>query len=198
MDAAERVTRLLARRGAIRTRDAEALGVARSSLTALVEAGHLERISRGVYVSPDASVSEDQAIAEAITGVPGAVVCLLTALSYHGLTEENPTAIWLALARGRRRPAMDYPPLELVWMSDSSLRHGVTTETIRGVPVRMTTPAKSVADAYKFRGRIGGEAATYALRRYIETRAGGLDDLWSAAEVCRVTRILRPHAEAML
>jgi len=198
MNGAELVTRLLERQGAVRTRDLERLGVARSTLTELVSTGRIERIASGVYVSPDAPLSADQSIAEAATAVSNAVVCLLTALSYYDLTEANPTSVWLALARDRRRPTKGYPPLEIVWMSEPALSHGVVTRRIRGVDVRMTTPAKSVADAYKYRGRLGGEAALYALRRYVETRAGTLDELWRAAEVCRVTRVLRPHAEALL
>lgn len=197
MDTEDRVLAMMQTRGVLRPRDLAASGISRDVLYRLEANGDVERIGRGLYVLRDAPLSDEQTMIEAVAATPGAIVCLLTALRHHDLTEANPTAIWLGLKRGRRRPVRDYPPIEVVWMSGAALVHGVVHVDIGGTRVRMTSPERSVADAYKFRGRIGGEVALFALRRYLETRSGGLDALWEAAEVCRVTRVITAHVQAL-
>jgi len=198
MSQADQVLALLDERGVIRSRDATARGIPAVVLARLVEGGRLERVGRGLYALPSAPLSEEQSLAEASLAVPGGVICLLTALRWHDLTEQNPTSFWVALARGRRAPRRDYPPIEPVWMSEASLRYGVEEIDAEGVTVPITGRAKSVADAYKYRRRLGESVATYALRHYLQRHRGSLDALWEAAEVCRVTAPIRSHVTALL
>jgi len=196
----------LAGSGPLRTRDVDAAGIPRVYLRRLCERGLLERVDRGLYRLPEAPVTELHSLVEVARRVPHATVALLSALQVHGLTTEAPRAVWILIDRHARTPKVTYPKLEVVYASGLALVHGVETRTIEGVPVRLTTPAKTVADCFRYRRHVGLEVALAALRGYLGrpvarggTRRTGspVDDLIAAARADRVSAVLRPYLEAL-
>ncbi len=141
-------------------------------------------------------MTEHHSLAEASRRVPHGVVCLRSALRFRGLTTQNPHEVWLAIRRGARRPHVDYPPLQIVHLSAPAYEAGIEQHVIDGVPVRVYSAAKTVADCFEFRNRIGLDVALEALRDYRRRRAS-LDILWRYAELDRVARVMRPYLEAL-
>lgn len=194
---AEKVLKLAEKRGILRSRDLAPRGIPRVTLTRLERAGRLERVGRGVYKLPGADVSEHHALAEVCRRVPHGIVCLLSALRFHGLTTQEPFEVWLAIDRKARYPKLDHPPLRVVRFGGRTLTEGVDRHDIEGVTVRLTSPARTVADCFRYRNKIGVDVAVEALRDYRRTRSGTMDELWEAAEVGRVTTVIRPYLEAL-
>lgn len=190
------VLNLARHRAVVRPRDLAALGVPRSYLGRLVAAGKLERVGRGMYRLARASVTEHHSLALAAARVPRGVVCLLSALRYHELTTQAPFEVWLAIASKARAPAIDDPPLRIVRMSGKALTAGVGKHVLEGITVNITDPARTVADCFKFRNKIGVDVALEALRDF-RRRRGDLDLLWRHARLLRVANVLRPYLEAM-
>ncbi len=188
---------LLARVGIARSRELEAAGVNRTQIRRLVARGAIERVGRGLYRLPGAPRSERQDLAAAARRVPGGVICLLSALRFHGLTTHNPFEVWLAIDRKAWRPRVDHPPLRLVYLSEPALRAGVEEHEIDGVPVPVFSAAKTVADCFKFRNKIGTDMAVEALRDFHRRNPKKLDALWRFAELDRVTRVLRPYLQSL-
>lgn len=182
--------------GTARTRAILAAGVHPRDLYAARDGGALVELTRGVYRLADLPCSEPDLVAVA-TRMPQAVFCLVTALHLHGLTQEIPRAVHVALPRGVHPARLDGPPLEVYHFSAASLAAGVEAREVDGVPVRLTTPAKSVADAFKFRGRVGLEAAVDALRRALVGRAATPAEIDRMSRVDRVQAVIRPYLEAL-
>lgn len=183
--------------GVVRARDLDQLGIARTVLVRLVERGSLVRIGRGLYQLREADVTEYHALVEVAVRVPNGVVNLLSALAFHELTDDQPHAVWLAVKSGTRQPKLEYPPLELTRTAPRFLDIGVATHTIEGVHVRITEPARTVADCFKFRSRVGLDVAVASLREYLREHRAGWPELWEAAGSCRVQTVIRPYLEAM-
>ena len=182
--------------GVLRARDLEAHGIPRVVLTRLHRKAQMKRVARGLYVLPEAELSEHHTLAEACKRVPHGVVCLLSALRLHGLTTQAPFEVWMAIGVKARKPNVTAPPLRIVRFSRRALTFGVEDRSVEGVAVRVTSPAKTVADCFKYRNKIGLEAAVEALKDYRRARQS-LDELWKAAGVCRVASVLRPYLEAI-
>ena len=193
----ERARNLLRHTGIARSRDLEQAGVSRTQLRRLVEQGLIERVGRGLYRDPSAPSSERSDIAQAARRIPGGVVCLLSALRFHGLTTQNPFEVWLAIDRKAWRPRPERPPLRLVFLSGTPLRDGVEEHDVEGVRVRVFSAAKTVADCFKFRNKIGTDVAVDALREYRRVYPKGLEAVWRFAEVNRVTRVIQPYLQAI-
>ena len=194
---AHRVLALAHERGVLRARDLEPLGIPRAVLGRLVAAGRLERIGRGLYRSPQAAVGPHHSLVEVTARVPRGVVNLLSALAFHELTDELPAAVWLAIPRGSQAPTVDTARLELTWTAPRFLTLGVTRHTLEGLEVPVTDPARTVADCFKYRSRVGLDVAIAALRDYLSTHRGGRDALWRMAEHCRVRTVIRPYLESL-
>lgn len=193
----ERVLKLVRQAGVLRPRDVEAQGIPREYLIRLRDRGVLEQPSRGLYILADADLGENQTLAEACKRVPHGVVCLLSALQFHVLTTQIPHEIWLAIDVKARQPKVDYPPLRIVRFSGKALAFGVGEHRIGGVPVKVYGPAKTVADCFKYRNKIGVDVALEALRDVWRQRRATMDELLEAAKVCRVARIMRPYLESL-
>ena len=193
----DRALNLLDRVGTARSRDLEQAGVTRSQIRRLVEQELIERVGRGRYRRPGAPSSEHQNLAEVARRVPDGVVCLLSALRFHGLTTQNPFEVWLAIGHKAWRPRIEHPPLRLVYLSGPTLIEGVEEHEVDGVPVRVFSAAKTVADCFKFRNKIGIDVAVEALREYRRAYPKGLEAVWRAAAVDRVTQVIRPYLEAI-
>jgi predicted transcriptional regulator of viral defense system len=197
MDRTQQILEIVAEEGVLRPRDLDAHGIPRIYLSRLCEHGLLDRVGRGLYVLPDADVSEHHTLAEAGKRVPHGVVCLLSALRFHGLTTQSPSEVWLAIGNKAWRPQVDYPPLRFVRFSERTLEAGVEEHSIEGVLVRIYNPAKTVADYFKYRNKIGLDVALEALRDCRRQRRCTNDDLWHYAKICRVANVMRPYMEAI-
>ena len=194
---AERLIDLVRSQGLVRPSDLAPLGIPRVSLTRAVRRGQLERVGRGLYGLPGRQVSAHGSLAEVARRVPKGVVCLLSALRFHGLTTQAPFEVWLAIENKAIAPKLDYPPLRIVRFSGAALTEGVEEHVVDGVTVRITGVAKTVADCFKYRSKVGSDVAVEALKEYRNRYRKKLNDLWQAAEVCRVTNVMRPYLEAL-
>lgn len=188
----------MARNGPVRARDLDAAGIPRTTLKRLCDRGILERVDRGLYRLADASATELSTLAEVAKRVPHAVICLLSALRVHGLTTESPHAVWILIDSRARMPRLEYPKLEVVRASGLAREHGVEMRSIEGVAVRITTPAKTVSDCFRFRRHVGLEVALAALKDYLKVHAGTIDDIVEAARADRIYGVMRPYLEALV
>jgi predicted transcriptional regulator of viral defense system len=193
----QKVLDLAAERGLIRPRDLTERGLPTVALTRLVRQGRLQRVGRGLYALPDRPVSEHNALAEVARKHPQAIVCLLSALRFHDLTTQSPFEVWLAIPNKARAPKMDYPPLRIVRFSGAALTRGVEDHVIDGVPVRVTGVARTVADCFKFRNKIGLDVALEALQEAWRAKRASMDELWRYATLCRVANVMRPYMESL-
>lgn len=187
----------LARGGPLRARDLAEADIPRTYLTRLCETGVLEQVDRGLYRLVDAPVTELHSLAEVAKRVPHAVVCLLSALQVHGLTTESPHAVWIMIDTHARTPKITYPKVEIVRASGKARSHGLETRTIENVSVRLTTPAKTVADCFRYRKHVGLDVAIAALREYLDKHRNGIDALTTAAKADRIHAFVRPYLEAL-
>lgn len=193
----EKVLGLIRKSRVLRPRDLDRLKIPREHLTRLVRKGQIERVGRGLYTLPGADVSQYHGLVEASKRIPQGIVCLLSALRFHTLTTQNPAEIWLAIGQKAWRPKEKSLPLRIVYLSGTALTEGIQEKRIEGVTVRIYDPAKTVADCFKFRNKIGLDVALEALRDYRHKYRGGMDELWRYAKICRVTRVMRPYLEAL-
>jgi predicted transcriptional regulator of viral defense system len=183
--------------GVLRPKDVAGEGISRTHIQRLTQAGALERVGRGLYVPAGARITEHHTLAEAAKRVPNGVVCLLSALSFHRITTQSPHEVWLAIDVKARKPNADWPPMRIVRFSGRARTFGVESHVVEGVEVRITSRAKTVADCFKYRNKIGIDVAIEALKEYLGKRGRSMEDLQRAAEVCRVARIVRPYIEAL-
>jgi predicted transcriptional regulator of viral defense system len=181
----------------LRPRDVEAAGISRTYLNKLYAEGVLDRPSRGLYVQAGDEPTEHRSLVEAAQRVPQGVVCLLSALQFHGLTTQAPFEIWMAIHEKARLPRIDSPPLRIVRFSGASLTFGAQSHRIEGIAVRIYSPAKSVADCFKYRHKVGLDVALESLRDCLRRRQATPDELWEAAKICRMTNVMRPYLEAL-
>ena len=186
----------MARKGPIRARDLDAVGIPRAYLRRLADRGDLVRTDRGIYRLAEAEASEHTSLAEVAIRVPHATVCLYSALQFHGLTTQVSHAVWIMIDRTRRAPKIENPPIEVVRASGNARSHGIEVQRIEGVDVEITTPAKTVADCFRYEKYVGLDVALEALRDYVRTRRGGIDLLAEAARADRVFAKMRPYIEA--
>jgi predicted transcriptional regulator of viral defense system len=193
----EQVLELAREAGILRARDLGRLGIAREHLSRLEERGLLARVDRGLYMLPDAEVTEHHSLVEATGRVPHGVVCLLSALAFHHLTTQAPHEVWMAIDAKAYRPKSDVLPLRVVRFSGAALTYGIETHVIEGARVRVFSPAKTVADCFKYRYKIGQDVALEALREIWRERRTTVHELMAAAQVCRVAKVMRPYLEAL-
>ena len=193
----ERLLRHLQRHGVVRTSDLETLGVPRVVLQRAVDRGQVIRRARGVYVKPDHAATRHTDVAVIAARTPKAVVCLVSALEYHGLTTQVPRAVWIMIHKSAHRPIFDTPAVRIVRASGPALTTGVEKHKIEGVAVQMTTPAKTVADCFRYRNTVGTDVAIEALRDCLRKRKATPSDIFEMAKVDRVARVMRPYLEVL-
>lgn len=186
------------KQGLVRPRDLKRRGLPPRLLRRLAGRGDLERVGRGLYRHPEAPLTEHHSLALVGKRYPDARVCLLSALQFHEMTTQWPREVWVALGAGAWEPESPPVKLRVVRMSGSAFSEGAEEHVVEGVPVKVYSPAKTVADCFKFRNRIGLDVALEALRDYLKGRKGSVDDLFRHADVCRVQAVMRPYVEAML
>ncbi|UEN99071.1 AbiEi antitoxin N-terminal domain-containing protein [Acidiferrobacter thiooxydans] len=194
---AERLIDLVRSQGLIRPCDLASMGIPRVSLTRAVRRGQLERVGRGLYGLPGREVSAHGSLAEVARRVPKGVVCLFSALRFHGLTTQAPFEVWLAIENKSLAPKLDFPPLRIVRFSGAALTEGVEEHVVGGVTIRITGVAKTVADCFKYRNKIGLDIALEALREAWRGKRMISDDIWRYAKICRVANVMRPYLDSL-
>lgn len=194
----ERVIDLVKRLGVIRTHDLSDRGLHHESLRRLCKDGVLIKTGRGLYELADADVTEHHSLALIGKKIPNAVVCLLSALQFHDIGTQSPSKVWIAIDRRAGKPKMDYPPVRIVRFTGHALDEGIETYDIEGVTVKIYNPAKTVADCFKYRNKIGLDVALEALRECLREQRCTNDELWHYAKVCRVANVMRPYLEAVV
>lgn len=198
MSKAEQILNIAKDRKILRTSDLKSIENSRVYLSALVKNGELLKIGRGLYVLPDESFTENQTILETAKAIPHGVVCLISALRFHELTSQNPFEVWLAIERKARFPKIDTLPLRIMFFTGKAFTEGIETHEIEGIEVRVYNPAKTVADCFKYRNKIGLDVALEALRDVWTKRKATMDELWYYAKICRMTNVMRPYLESLV
>lgn len=193
----QRVLDLANQKGLLRACDLDEIGAPRVTLTRLTDAGLLEKVGRGLYRLPDAPASEHESLGAIATKVPQAVFCLLTALQFHELTTQLPRHIWIAMPRGSHLPRIDYPPIKMVQSTGEAYSAGIEEAVRDGITLRVYCPAKTVADCFKHRNKIGLDVALEALKDARASHKASIDDIWHFAKICRVTNVIRPYLESV-
>lgn len=200
MPAPDALYKLIADQGEVAVADCAALGLSRPmlfrALAVLEQQGRIVRVRRGVYrVAAQAS---DDPWLQVMQRYPKGVLCLLSALAFHGLTTQSPSVVWLALPKSAWRTTVDYPPLQLVHFSGTAYEAGFENRPWADGKVRVYSIAKTVADCFKFRNRIGLDVALEALREGWQQRRFTLAELDEMARVCRVQAVMKPYVEALV
>ena len=196
--ARQRILDLARAHGFLRARDVEAAGVHTQALTNLVAEGVRERVGRGRYRLTDAETTEHHGLAIAAAAVPSGVICLLSALQFHEIGTQLPRGVWLAIERRVRRPVLAYPELNVVRFSGQAFTAGIELHEIEGHVVRIYSPAKTVADCFKYRNKIGLDVALESLAEGWRLRRFTLADLTAYAAIDRVQRVMQPYIEAVV
>ena len=186
------------RGGVLKTGEALSAGIHPRTLYEMQQTGLLEQLTRGLYRLADLPPLGNPGLVSVSLKIPNGVVCLISALAYHEITTQVPHEIYMALERGAERPRLDHPPLRIFWFSGRAFTLGIQTHKIDGVPVRIYSPEKTIADCFKYRNKIGLDTAIEALKVYREKKRFKVDDLMQCARVCRVEKVIRPYLEALL
>lgn len=183
--------------GILRTSEAKELGIAETILNRMVEDGLLVKEVRGLYRLADVMLRKPDLV-QVSKLVPKSVVCLISALDFHNLTTQIPKKVYIALPREIKAPRVDYPPLDIVYLSKEPYSAGIEEHEIDGVAIRIYDKEKTIADCFKFRNKIGLDIAIEALKDYLSLGEINLDKLSSYAEIDRVKSIITPYVRASL
>ncbi len=186
------------KRGIFTAGEAAREGIHSQILTRLVRQGAVERIARGQYRYPEQPVTEHYSFAVVARSVPHGVICLLSALSFHNIGTQLPPHVWLAINRRARRPKVSYPKLRIVSLSGKAFTAGIEIHHIEGQPVKIYSVAKTLADLFKYRNKIGLDVALEALRESWRERRFTMDEVDRYAKICRVQRVMKPYLEALV
>jgi len=180
-----------------RPRDIKPLGVSFRQLQTLVSKGVVDDLGSGLYRLSEVEPTELETIAMVASVVPSAIVCLLTALRIHEIGTQSPHEVWIALDRKSRKPTRLPAKVRIVRFSGAMLTYGVTRRPMLGVPVSITSPARTVVDCFRYRNKVGIDVALEALREAVRSRKAIVDEISRAAEICRIRTVIGPYMEAL-
>lgn len=183
--------------GFLRVKDLLSHGIHPEHLRRLCSKGLLLKTGRGIYRLAGADTSENITLATVAKRIPKSVICLLSALRFHNIGTQNPPEVWIALERGTASPREKDLPLRVMVFSRASFASGAETRILEGVTVRITNPAKTITDCFKYRNKIGLDVALEALKEGIRKRKCTSAELWKYAKICRVANVMRPYLEAV-
>ncbi len=192
------VIKLAKKKGLITASDIEAKGFSRNIIYEMCNEGLLVRQGRGLYSDPDAEFSENLSLIEVSKRSPDSVVCLVSALSFHGITTQLPHEVWIAVRRGSWIPKYDSPPVNVTVISGIAFNFGIEKHKINGVEIQVYSIAKTVADCFKFRNKIGLDVVIEALKEAVISKKATIDEIMKAAEICRVSSVILPYLEAII
>jgi predicted transcriptional regulator of viral defense system len=178
-----------------RHRDLDRIGLTRGRLRGMLRRGEVEQLGRGLYRRVG-EITELDTVATVCARVPGAIVCLLSALLIHDIGTQLPAEVWIALDRRARKPRLDALPVRIVRFSGPMLRYGIETRHVQGVAVSITSPARTVADCFRYRNKIGLDIALEALKDTLGRRRATVAEISRAAQVCHVSTVVKPYLEA--
>ena len=184
--------------GQLRMSEAIAHGITRYMLYALRDKRIIEQVSRGVYRLKELPPISNPDLVTVSLRYPNAVICLISALSYHNITTEIPHSVYMAVSRNSRIPSIDYPPIQVHRYSGEAYNAGIERHVIDGASVKIYTPEKTLADCFKFRNKIGMDVVLEALKLYKSRKKFDLEKLLMFSEVCRVKKIMMPYLEATI
>ena len=184
--------------GIFRSADLEAVGLHRSQLPRLIEQGEVERLGRGLYRRTSEEISQHITVAAVCRRVPQAIVCLLTALRIHEIGTQSPWEVWIGLDRKARKPRFQDLAVRIVRFSGSSLDEGVEEMRIQGVRVKITSPARTVVDCFRYRNKIGLDVALEALRETVQGRKATPAEIVRTAEALRARTVILPYVESLV
>ena len=184
--------------GALRMSQAIRAGIHRRTLYSMLDAGIVERMSRGLYRLRDLPPLGNPDLVSVALSVPRGVICLVSALVYHEITTQVAHEVYLALERGAEPPRLRHPPTRIFWFSAKAFTQGVEIHDVDGVAVRIYSVEKTVADCFRYRHKLGIDMAIEALKLYRERKPLDSEDLVHFARVCRVEKVMRPYVEALL
>jgi len=180
-----------------RPRDILPLGVSFRQLQRLAAEGKVEKLGGGLYRFSEVEPNEFETIAMVASAAPNAIVCLLTALRVHEIGTQSPHEVWIALDRKGRKPRRVPTRLRIVRFSGAMLTYGVIKRSMLGVPVFITSPARTVVDCFRYRNKVGIDVALEAMRDSLRSRITTVDKIMRAAEVCRARTVIRAYMEAL-
>lgn len=184
--------------GMVHATEAIRAGIHSRTLRQLRDATILEQVSRGIYRLADQPPISNPDLVTVAMRIPHAVICLISALSFHEITTQIPHTVSIALKKGAEPPRLDYPPISVHRFSENSLNTGIEEHLLDGVTVRIYSPEKTLADAFKFRHKIGMDVVREALELYKTRKTPNLGELLKYARLCRVENVMRPYLEAMI
>ncbi len=193
----ENLLTLARRRGLISAAEIRSRGIHTQAVSRLVKDGVLERVARGHYKIADHSLTEHHGLVIAAVAVPDGVFCLLSALAFHGIGTQAPFQAWIALDRRARRPSLEYPPLRVVRFSGKALSEGIERHVLEGQAVRIYDVAKTLADCFKYRNKIGLDICLEALWEVWRERRATMAEINRFARICRVEKVMAPYLEAV-
>jgi len=193
----DKAIHLLDARGIARLSEIRNAGVTAATICRMVEAGEVVRLSRGLYQLPDAALEANHGLAEAAKRVPKGVVCLVSALAYHELTDQLPRAVWMAIATRDWKPTTESPPMRIVRFTDALLSDDVVTVHIENVPVKIFGVAKTIADCFRHRRKVGQTVALEGLQEALRQRKASPAEVARHAERGGVATVVRPYLEAL-
>jgi predicted transcriptional regulator of viral defense system len=194
----EQILRIAEQNGIIRGRDIEKTGISRNYLYKLCKDERLIKISRGLYMHPDTPVSEKLNFSKIAKKNTNAVICLISALNFYEITTQISREVWIAIPKGGWRPSLDYPPLNLTFISKSAYLYGIQEYNINSVAVKIYSIEKTIADCFKFRNKVGLDIAIEGLKEAWKSRKLSMDKLVEAAHINRVSKVIRPYLEAIV
>ncbi len=193
----EKLVELVQRQHIIRPRDLERFRIPRNYLTRLVKRGQLQKLERGIYTTETLPASEHISLLEVSRKVPKAVICLLSALSFLQIGTQVPHEVWIAIDVKAWAPRITSPTVRIIRFSGDALYFGVEEKQVIGGKIRVFSPAKTVADCFKLRHKIGMDVALEALRECYRQKKASMNELFEAAKVCRVGNVMRPYLESL-
>lgn len=193
----QKVIEIVKESSVVRPKDLDAHNVPRKYLSRLHNKGLLTKVSRGLYTLAEDEPATHRTLAEVSKRIPNAIVCLLSALQFHEISTQMPFEVWIAVDTKAWRPVEKQLPIRIVHFSGEALSEGVEEHLIEGVLVKVYTPAKTVADCFKYRNKIGLDVALEALRDAVRQKKCTNDDLYRYAKICRVWKVMKPYMESV-
>ncbi len=173
-------------------------GVDTKTLTRMVEDGEIQRMARGLYAAADYIPGPHYSLIESCKLIGTGVVCLLSALSFHEIGIQNPSLVWIAIERGTRTPRVEDYPIQISLFSGESYSSGIEAYTVDGVVIRVYCIAKTIADCFKYRNKIGLDVAIEALKDVMQNKRTSIEEILHFAKICRVEKVIKPYMESLV